>query len=185
MSYAIIRPPFALDFGEMSAERLGQYREWFLKLIPERIEQLSAVVHQSPAHAAWTADESPTSLDLLSDWFAAHVETRARTKEEIDRLTNNGKLTIEGVDKELTNETFSRATDVGMYLGRVILKNVPGAGWHQESKRTVNYGQVVIQGLGPIAFNPVRLVIVIAHAIAAGEVRTLRDLYDTRVKARS
>ncbi len=183
MNYVSLRPPFPLDFEEMSEARLGHFREWFLKVIPERLEQLTAVVHQLPSHAAWAADESPDSLDMLGDWFAAHIEMRARTKAEIDKLTNNGRLTIEGVEADLSNVTFSLATDVGMYLGRAILNNVPGTAWDQETRKNVNYGQMIIRGLGPTAYNPVRAAITSAYTIAAGQPSTLRGLYERRLKA--
>ena len=180
MSYAVIRPPFALDFNRMSEAQLDRYCEWFLNVIPERIAQLSALVHQSPTYVSWVADESPASLELLGHWFAAHAETQASTKDDGDALT--GKFTIGGTGKELTKQTFSLATDVGMYLGHVFLKNVPGARWQQERGRTGNYGRMVIQGMGAMASNPIAMVM--AHVLIGGDVKKLRKLYDRCVKSR-
>ena len=50
MSYPIIQPPFTLVFREMSKKELKDYKEWFHKIMPERILILASVVRSTPGY---------------------------------------------------------------------------------------------------------------------------------------
>jgi hypothetical protein len=69
--------------------------------------------------------------------------------------------------RRLTDKTKSLATDVGMYVSQVFLRNHPSLKWEQPlgSKNYVDYGQPVVGGFGEKRkgqFNPVG--IMLAHA---------------------
>lgn len=186
MTYSIIQPPFTLKFREMPKAELRAYREWFMKVLPERVAALEAEVRRKPEYAAWAADGSPESLDRLGAWFAGKVETRAKTSEEID--ADKAKLTfpIEVPGEQLTNRTFSLAMDIGMYFGETVLKNLSGTTWDQalRNEKFADYGQPVIMGFGSVPLNPVRIVVMLAYGIAGGKQGggRLRELYDTWAK---
>src|SRR5215469_2088930 len=129
--YITIQPPFTLKFSEMSKKELRAYFKWFQDVTPERIAQLASVVRSSPAFENWQPDFSPDSLNDLGEWFAGQIETRPRTKEEIDAFNEQAPFPIEISDSELTNRTFSLAVDIGMYLNQVFLKNHPLLRWEQ------------------------------------------------------
>jgi hypothetical protein len=184
VSYRTIQPPFTLRYREMSKPDLRAYYDWFMQVRPERIAELEAAVREAPSHSAWAADGSRGSLSLLGQWFVGQGETRPRTPEEIKAIRLQSSFPIDIPANELTNRTFSLAIDIGMYLGKVVETNVAGVSWDQplKDKKFVDYGQPVIVGLGPVPFNPVRVVITTAYGIAdkqyTGE--ALLEVYDIR-----
>ena len=186
MTYATIQPPFTLKFREMPKEALKRYFQWFLKVIPERIGELSGEVQRSPRFDSWRSDYAPDSLGVLGYWFADQVETRPRTEQEIREIKNRGPYVVEVGANELTNRTFSLAIDVGMYFGEVLLRNYPSLRWRQylDDKAYADYGQpVIVEFLcGPL--NPVRISISFAYGVARKQ-RTgerLREIHDYWIK---
>lgn len=199
MDYQIIRPPrVPLAFREMTKQELREYRDWFHQSIPERIEMLAAFVQSTPGYEEWEPDYSPNSLDLLGEWFAAHVETRPRTPEEMERLRAQLRagydptdiktsfvLELEPADWTLTNTTVSLCTDIGMYLSQVFLREHPELKWSQvlRSKRSVDYGQPVLTGFcgGTLSLNPVGQLVGVAQGLIKGVYTNsdLRRFYDT------
>ena len=183
-AYSTIQPPFTLNFSEMSKAELRNYFKWFQDITPERIAQLAFVVQSSPGFENWQSDFSPDSLNALGDWFAGQIETRPRTKEEIDDFNAKAPFPIEISDSELTNRTFSLAMDIAMYLGQVFLKNHPSLKWDQPlgGKRNIDYGQPVLAGFwdGKVPFNPVGMVVTFAYGLKR-QSRTgggLREIYE-------
>jgi hypothetical protein len=182
MAYNTIQPPFTLKFREMSRQELKDYFCWFLEMIPKRIDELAKAVAESAGFKTWQPDYTPNSLLSLGDWFAAHVETRPRTQQEVERIGSRSPYPIEIPGQELTNRTFSMAMDVGMYLSQVLLKNHPSLHWKQSfgSKHFIDYGQPVVVGTSPVPFNPVRMAVSFAYGLA-GAKRSgseLREIYD-------
>ena len=186
MTYATIQPPFTLKFREMSRKELKDYCAWFQNILPHRLDELTNVVKQTAGFEMWNADFTPASLDRLGEWFTAEVETRLRTQEEIQEIEGQSSIPMEISEKELTNRTFSLAMDVGMYLGKVFLKNYPVLHWDQlfGNKRDVDYGQLVLIGFGSVSLNPVRLLVTLAYGVVSGKTsgKRLRELYDIWAK---
>lgn len=186
MTYATIQPPFTLNFREMSKKELKDYFAWFQEVLPQRPDILTHTVQQTSGFETWQADLTSASLSQLGDWFAAQVETRPRTQEEIEEIRGRSSFPIEISDEELTNPTFSLAMDVGMYLSQVFLKNHPVLRWDQPfgGKKNVDYGQPVLVEFGAAPFNPVRMLITLAYGVISQKrtSRSLRDLYDIWAK---
>jgi hypothetical protein len=182
MAYKIIAPPFTLRFREMSRRELREYRQWFPRVIPSRIEELASAVTGSAAFEAWQPDETLTSLDLLGDWFAKMVGMRPRTQKELQEIASRLPYAIEVPEEDLTNESFSFAMDIGMYFARVLLRAHPSLRWEQplDDKRFADYGQPVLVGFGPVPLNPIRIAVTLAYGLAGGTQRgkRLRELYD-------
>lgn len=183
MTYRIAEPPFTLRFREMSREELRGYFQWFLNSIPGRIDELHRVVRTSPGYETWAPDETPTSLDPLGHWFAAQIETRARTQEELDEIRGLSPLPMRIPDQVLTNRVFSLALDIGMYLSQVFLTNFPSLRWELplRAKMSIDYGQPVLAPFGRDQFNPAQMIVTFAYGLETGT-RTaadLRRIYDT------
>ena len=121
MSYAIIQPPFPLQFRERSKKELETYRIWFHQVTPERIAELTKAVKRTACYESWAPSARPESLDLLGRWFETQVETRKKTAEEIEEIRAKLTFPIDIPEEDLTNKTFSLAMDIGMYFGQVIL----------------------------------------------------------------
>jgi hypothetical protein len=180
MTYHIVSPPFTLKFFEMSKHELREYAAWFHGAFDERISELTATVRATHGYAEWEANFEPESLRQLGEWFASAVTTRPRTTSEIDELKARSDLQVSVSSAELTNESFSLAIDVGMYLARTFERSYPQLAWKQflKDKRDADYGQPVLIGFGKAALNPVRIAVTIAYASAAGK-RTGQRLWET------
>ncbi len=188
MRYSIIQCPFALHVKEMSKKELRAYFRWFMEMIPIRTNVLAEAVFRTPGYESWKPDFNPDSLGPLGDWFFAHVETRPRTKEEIQRIQGRLRFPVPISDWDLTDQTFSLAIDIGMYLGQVFLHNDSSLRWGQVfgGKRFIDYGQPVIVEFvfGPC--NPVRLMKVLASSFAdrsetGGGLREIYDIWSSKV----
>lgn len=182
MPYTTIQPPFTLKFREMPKKELERYFQWFMEVTPQRVNELAEVVSQTPGFEVWQPDHSPASLDKLGDWFAGQVETRSRTKEEVQAIEIRLVFPMEIPGEELTNRTFSLAMDIGMYLSQVLLKKYPSLKWEQPfgNKKFADYGQPLLTGFGPVSLNPVRIAVTLAYGLASKNKsgKRLRELYD-------
>lgn len=186
MTYTTIQPPFTLKFREMTKKELMEYFAWFQDILPQRLDELATAVKHTPGFEAWQADFTPTSLDLLGEWFAAQVETRPRTQEEIREIQSRSSFPIEVPGEDLTNRTFSLAMDIGMYLSQVFLKNYSALRWDQQfgNKKDADYGQPVLVGFGMASFNPVWMLVTLAYGVASKRKtgKSLHELYDIWAK---
>lgn len=186
MTYATIQPPFTLKFREMSKKEIKEYFAWFHNVLPRRLDELANAVNQTPGFEAWVADFTPASLDQLGEWFTTQVETRLRTKDELEEIRDRSFISIDIPTEELTNRTFSLAMDVGMYLSQVFLKTHPTLQWEQQTgnKKYADYGQPVLVGFGPVPLNPVRLLVTLAYGVANKKKtgKRLRELYEIWAK---
>jgi len=140
----------------------------------------------SPVHSwirDWQADYTPKSLEKLGQWFYEHVETRKRTEKEKETIYGKAPKWFKSVkikDWELTNQTFSLAIDIGMYLNRALEKNVPGLKWElvRKPKSDVDFQQPVLVGTGNLVFNPTQILVTYAYGVARGskEPERLKEL---------
>jgi hypothetical protein len=185
-TYKTIEPPFAsLKFREMSKKELVDYNRWFLDVLPERIDELGKAVNSSPGFGDWKPTYLPDSLNTLGKWFAAQVQTRQHTPEELSSIPSH---VMEWVSEgELTNQTISLSMDVGMYLGQLLLLNNPSLKWDQifGSRKFIDYGQPVLVGFkGDVPLNPVHIVVTLAYGLAkkARDSKDLRKIYDTWIE---
>ena len=167
-TYNLIRPPFrTLKFAEMTKKELREYDRWFLDVLPQRIGELTKAVNCSAGSGGWKPTYTTESLNSLGNWFASQVETRPHTHDELRHIPPHIRDWTSG--GELTDRTISLATDVGMYLSQVFLRNNSSLRWDQifGSKRYVDYGQPVLVGFGKARFNPVRMMLTLAYGLAS------------------
>jgi hypothetical protein len=105
----------------MSKKELREYFRWFQEVIPERIAELASAVKSSPGFEDWKSDYTPASLNALGDWFATKVQTRLRTKDEVEEIAAESSLPRSA--RELTDDTISMAMDIAMYLSHSAAKS--------------------------------------------------------------
>ena len=86
----------------MSKKELKDYHQWFMDTLPKGINELADAVRRTPGFETWQPDCTPSSLDILGEWFAAHVEKRERTDEEIEQIKNRLTFPMEIPREELT-----------------------------------------------------------------------------------
>lgn len=182
MLYDAIQPPFTYRFRELDKSILRAYFRWFLQKLPEGVDELLKAVRLTPGYEAWEPNCSPDSLDLLGKWFSLKVEMRDRTYQEIEEIRYRSSFEFDISDKELTDQTFSIAVDIAMYMSCLMLHNHPELKWDQPfgSKKFIDYGQPVLIKFTYGAFNPVRMMTTMAHAFADNTwaPRKLREVYD-------
>jgi len=167
-SYQVLDPQFTRDFVGAPREELLRYRAWFLEIIPARVRELERAVRQSAGFVGWRADETPASLLSLGEWFAAQVETRPITQDELKTMKKTLPYPVELPSTELTHRTFSLVVDIAIYFSQVLMRNVPGLRWDQDlkDKRRADYGRLVIAGTGRVPLNPVAIVMTLAYGLA-------------------
>ena len=161
MSYTIIQPPFTLKLREMSPKELNRYYQWFMEVLPQRVNELTETVRQTPGFEAWQPDCTPASLDTLGQWFAGQVETRKRTQEELRAIKDRLVFLMDIPSEELTNR-FQRME-------------------REDDRKFADYGQPCLSGFGPVSLNPVRNGgHVFAHGLASKTKtgKRLREVYD-------
>lgn len=182
MPYAIVQPPFTLNLREMPKSGLKCYFQWFMDVLPQRVKELAEAVRETPGFEAWQADNTPASLSTLGEWFIGQIETRDRTQEEVHEIRRRQEVQMDVPSEELTNQTFSLAMDIGMYLSLVLLKTHPSLKWEQPlgGKRFVDYGQPSLSGFGRTTLNPVRIVVTLAYELASKKRsgNGLREIFD-------
>jgi hypothetical protein len=170
MEYQIIQPQVRLDFQVMTRKEANDYFRWFMEQIPTRMEILTRAVRSTRGYENWQTDFTVNSLDKLGQWFCEQVETRDRTTQEKEDIYSKAPAWFRNVNVEsweLSNQTFSLAVDIGMYLGSMIEKNHEGIKWIMVTrpKNDVDYQQPVLVGKSNLVLNPVRIVIVYAYSI--------------------
>lgn len=170
----------------MPKKELETYRAWFHEVMPERIAELTKAVKSTSGFESWEADETAGSLEKLGEWFERQVESRRNTQEEMNEIQSKLTFPIDIPEEGLTNRSFSLAMDIGMYFGRVVLKNLSGTRWDQplKNKNFADYGQLVIMGFGTVPLNPVRVLVMTAYGISRKQPARLRDLYEVWSKKR-
>ncbi|HZO46464.1 MAG TPA: hypothetical protein VFB68_11255 [Xanthobacteraceae bacterium] len=171
----------------MSKDELNKYFEWFIKIIPHRIDELANAVRRSTPLGSWEPDLAPASLESLGSWFGAQIEQRPRTDEEVEQIKSRSAYAFDVSGQELTNQTLSLAMDVGMYLSQVLLESHPALRWMLplDNKKFADYGQPVLIGFGAVPLNPVRIAVMLAYGIARGtqtgsRLRELHDYWSSR-----
>jgi hypothetical protein len=68
----------------------------------------------------------------------------------------------------LTEESYSIAFDVGIYLAKTLIARHPSLTWTQDfkSRRNVDFGQPLLTSFGPLQLNPIRVAVNIAQGLA-------------------
>ena len=175
MQYSVIQPITYKPHREMTNDEATAYFDWFIKSIPERERVLETAV-KSSSDIHWEADETENSLHVLGQWFFDHIGTRARSQDdqlkEAERLgltLNTALYEGRAQNWSLTNEAYSLAIDIGMYLGRVLIRNHNRVKWKLATgpKTDIDHHQPVLVGLSNIQCNPVQLMIALAYGFAS------------------
>jgi hypothetical protein len=193
MKYLISHPPTSQPFHTLTRKEAKTYYNWFIALIPERIALLEQAVRSSygKEYRTWSADMTPTSLDLLGQWFTEHMTTRPFSERDrrkvFESLNKDVPPKYWGIFDQpeyvLTMETHSLIVDVGMYLGEVFRTRYSQVQWqlYTRGKYWHSYHEPVLSGFGKKEVcNPVDLVHVLALKIVQNQAQPsgLRELFD-------
>lgn len=140
MSYSKIEFPVPLldiSLQRLSEKELNKIHEWFIEIIPERIDQLELIVNQTlEGKKVWKADFTEKSISILDEWFLKQIVMKKYTPSEIDEIRREKKLPSEIILSEWTldEKTESICIDVAMYLGEMLRKNNTNIQWSINKK---------------------------------------------------
>ena len=187
--YKIIESPYTNKFDQMTKKELKEFYDWYVCIIPSRIEILSKTVKASKGFQKWKADFSPQSLIKLEEWIDKNLDKSQQTLDWILSISPNSShwFNEEEDEKwEKTNETVSLAIDCGIYFGEVMLFNNLTLKWIHGtnlSKRDFYYGQPLISGFGKIDLAPFNLISLLFCKFIKGTNKkdALINLYDVWV----
>jgi hypothetical protein len=73
MPYSTIQPPFILSFREMPKKEIHRHFQWFMDVLPQRLNELAEAVEQTLGFDTWRPDCTLASLDALGEWFAGQT----------------------------------------------------------------------------------------------------------------
>ncbi|MCX6148033.1 MAG: hypothetical protein NTW25_12430 [Candidatus Kapabacteria bacterium] len=165
MGYQIINNlPFGFVFKDKTKSEFNQYKEWFETNKEDRLKQLIRLVQSSQEFENWEADFSKYSLKRLGAWLKENIEVEKLSQEEYKLKRLNVPDYIEINDWDLTNKTYSKLIDIGIYFGEVFIKNHSNLKWEQyfsKIKNDNNQGHMVIKGFGKVCLNPLNVIYVV------------------------
>lgn len=161
MNYNLVKSySAAMDFFSFTKAEATMYFEWFLKIKPERLGVLAG--HVTSDFPDWRLDYSVESLEILYKWFKSKVEYRPVNKNEIDAFQKQIEETpifvglIPLPKRTFTDQTVSICFDIGLYLGDLLIYNIPGMKWSQSlrNKNFIYYAQPLVAKQGRVEINP-------------------------------
>lgn len=135
VNYSRFQPQTATPFRDMDAKQARAYYEWFLQVIPHRLEELRHCL-EANGGAGIPLDFTFESFALLSAWFGTKVGRRPLTAAELaqERAAMPEWLESEISQDTLTEETLSLCMDVGIYLGETFRRQYPKLKWERVTK---------------------------------------------------
>ena len=177
--YRIITFPFSGNVKELSKDGANQFFNWYLQQIPIRITQLFEFIIKTTGYDKWIPDNSSDLLIPLGQWFSQKISTRDRTPFEIDEIYSKlGKFQglIPIPKSVLSQESYSLAIDLGMYLSQILINNVPGLHWElvTKPKNDAFYNHPVLKLTGKMMCDPVHLTIIYAGGLNDGSYKPIR-----------
>ena len=184
VKYEILKPPTNNSYlNELNKKELKKYYDWYIALIPERLNLLAQIVKSTPGYSEWKMDFTPESLVKLGFWFYENIETRALSEKEIEDKINSAPNIYDknSVEKwEVTEKSFSIAIDIGMYLASVLLRNNSALYWEHCIKVTKNNAKYGHPVLANINFCPTRVCYTLAYTFAdkSKDGNELKEAYD-------
>ncbi|WP_339298305.1 hypothetical protein MKY92_27515 [Paenibacillus sp. FSL R5-0623] len=167
----------------MSRTEAKEYYEWFLSIIPRRIELLQEYVELSGSHVQ--LDFSQDSLISLWEWFIPRIEQKKMTieeiNEELDLVPDWMRPEVEQNVLKFSRDTEIQIIDIGIYFSSVLLHSSNKLKWVviNKPRNHVDVNQPLLAGTGKIRLNPIRVVdVCTARALSdVGNINMLSDLY--------
>ena len=122
--------PFSSEPEQLSKKEVAFYFQWFLGVMPERIEMLrQTLALNDGGHVA--LDYTLGSLRQLGAWFGPNIGIRFPSEEEIeeDRQQLPEWLRSAAEEPDLSYVTYSLCYDTGIYFGETMRRRYPFLRW--------------------------------------------------------
>jgi hypothetical protein len=134
MDYQPMIPPFEeKPFKDMDKTEAQTYFDWYISVIPERLEMLREYYEVSGGGSQELLNFNPESLTPLWKWYIPLMKMEKKSKDEL-------RLEFQQYPKWLKSEvlkgkfkisTASKAIadDISIYFAEVVIKNFSKAKW--------------------------------------------------------
>lgn len=161
IKYQFAIPPLNKPFSELSSQEAKEFFDWYMKVLPSRIQYLSRYCDNQRGNDAM--DLSPESLIPLWRWFLIIARKESTSKWELEQLAQQYKKCplLKDYMLDQSKEKFSLETefilrDIGMYLGAVFVKNNPSIlwGYYEQPKTDFFVNTPLLQGFVDTRFEP-------------------------------
>jgi hypothetical protein len=168
--YVLYAPRYAAPLHSLTRSQAEESYSFFLEQIPIRLGILCGAV--SGSYDCQILDYSESSLELLADWFGAHVCGRMKTDEELleDQKGTPSRFSHHIQNWTLDEITFSLCYDVGIYLASYLQENVGGS-WAlvQKPRNSIDFQRpILVSPKGGAKFSPLQVVPNIAYGLVDG-----------------
>lgn len=175
LTYDICIPPIKKNFVLLTEKEAKDYYDWYIKVIPSRINYLTDVCYKEMKTSNEKFDFSPGSLLIIWKWFLKKAQTEKNNKNE----------------KQLDLQTEYIIRDIGMFVGELFCSVYDNIHWgyYTEPKTDFFVNRPLLMGfkdksVSPpfdAVFEPIHMVGVQAARILFGE-STEMDLYNVFMK---
>ncbi len=142
------------DFEEMKKKEAGEYFNWYVNEIYNRINYLDEYIKKDTNSNVSFLDYTPESLMSLWDWFQTKITFVEKTQEEIECEAEEFPKELQYIAYENTQkisiQTLGITTDVANYFAEVIRKNNPSVYWgyFTKPKNQMSVNEPVLLGFG-------------------------------------
>lgn len=154
-------PPFVPP-GDLG---IGNRREWSAKQAKEYLGWLTEqVIPRTDALLAYFGEDDTQKPEELLDRLGRKVGKALRGEPQFS--------TREGDRPKLTDCGYALAADVGLLIARLVMEQGPESlHWTvlRKPKSDVSYNLPVIEGVGPVTFEPVGAAIAEAYGVLRGD----------------
>ena len=170
VGYDFLFPPLGLDFYNMTPKQARENFEWFISVIPERMEYFRNRCASDLSITVELLDYSAESLKLVWRWFLKTARMEKTPKAEMKKMKEAAKIFGESFvnGEQFTVSTQFIMRDIGIYIGQSYVLNYPQLHWHYytKPKSEMNAKQPVIAGFyvkdhiteGDVNINPMGFV---------------------------
>lgn len=195
IEYEIAVPPFDRLIDEFTSKMAKDYFDWYMEMIPSRIQYLSEVHLRHTKNNGNKLDYSPESLIDLWDWFIDIAEIEKTPSKNIKKLRKDLKGLPDSFVEHVVRENEDRFTllteyiirDIGMYMGEVLVKTSDQLSWSYftKPKNLMHVNTPLLKGFiddsfdppFPLTFEPIHMVGVQASKIFDKEASKM-DLFN-------
>ena len=134
---------------------------------------------QAKAYLAWLQEQVKPRTDALRSYFGEQGADDA--ERLLDRLGHKVGEALRGEPRfrmgdedrpKLTDQGYALAADMGLLIARLVLEHGPPTlRWTvlRKPKSDVSYNLPILEGLGPVTFEPVGAAIAEAYGVLRGE----------------
>ncbi len=170
IKYDLLVSPFGYDYYNMTKKQAAMNFEWFLAVIPQRMEYFRNRCAADLHIPVDLLDFSPQSLKLVWRWFLQTARMEKTPKDTLEKMEEGAKVFGDSfINKmQFTVVTQFIMKDIAMYVGQSFVSNYSRLHWsyYTKPKNEISAKQPIIAGFyikdslaeGDMTVNPLFIV---------------------------